>query len=125
MTTPFNIHERQQATQFARKEDKLKRVPVKILFNSSRHCETIRKIETDVIAKTAEEAANWVRDRLYDVPETEIYAWGPKGGEYYRYIGWESAIGDTLIRGERSSEEILQAIRDLDPAYDNDWRNRI
>lgn len=119
---PHDMHERQQATPFGRKEDRLKRVPVKILFNDSGRCETVKKIETVVIARTAAEAADFVRDRIYDVPETEIYAWGPKGGEVYRYIGWHSAIANTFIYGERSQEEMLEAIRDLDPVHDNDWR---
>jgi len=32
-------------------------------------------------------------------PETEVYAYGPKGGKVHRYIGWESSIGNALLGG--------------------------
>ena len=73
------------------------RVPVVILENSSRACETLRRREFTVLAWSAPDAANWARDNECDNrPETEVYAFGPKGGEAYRYIGWESAIGRAM-----------------------------
>ena len=72
------------------------RVPVRVLFNDSRSCGTIATLDVEVIAKSAAEAANWVRDNEPGVvgrPETEIHAWGPKGGHVERYIGWESSMG--------------------------------
>jgi hypothetical protein len=76
---------------------KLWKVPVKVLVNDSRLCETIRKVEFWLIAKSAVDAANWVRDRMQYLPETEIWAWGPKGGETYRYVGWETAVAHSII----------------------------
>lgn len=72
------------------------RVPVVVNFNNSRQCATVATAEFTVIAKSATEAANWVRDNEPGVvgrPETEIHAWGPKGGHVERYIGWESSVG--------------------------------
>lgn len=71
------------------------RVPVTVLFNSSRACATVGRKEFEVIARSAAEAANWVRDNepgVWDRAETEIHAWGPKGGHVERYIGWDSAM---------------------------------
>ena len=77
------------------------RVPVLVDFNSSRACATVARAEFTVIAKSATEAANWVRDNEPGVrcrAETEIHAWGPKGGHVERYIGWESAIAAEMFQ---------------------------
>ena len=76
------------------------RVPVVVEYNSSRHCATIARQLFTVTAKSASEAANWVRDNEPGVAgraETQIHAWGPKGGHVERYIGWESAIGSAVF----------------------------
>ena len=77
------------------------RVPVVVEFNDSRACATIARREFTVTAKSAAEAANWVRDNEPGVrgrAETEIHAWGPKGGHVERYIGWESAIAAEMFQ---------------------------
>jgi hypothetical protein len=83
------------------------RFPVLIVHNDSRACATVARRWVDVTANTAAEAANWARDnecrdsagRL--IPETEIHAFGPRGGRTSRFIGWTSAIGDALLRPGR------------------------
>ncbi len=83
------------------------RVPVVILFNNSRACATVAKIETTVVAHSAAHAANWARDEIVeDRPETEIYAWGPKGGRVHRYVGWYSAIANAMLRREPEPEQL-------------------
>lgn len=73
------------------------RFPVVILFNNSSLCRTVARLEFDVISTSVKEAANWARDQVANRPETEIIAYGPKGGETRRYVGWESAIGHELM----------------------------
>lgn len=73
------------------------RVPVMAVFNDSTQCRTVAKVETTVISQSATEAANWLRDKYAGIPEAEFYAWGIKGGEVYRYIGWESALWQQLM----------------------------
>jgi hypothetical protein len=54
-----------------------------------------------VLAPSATAAANHVRDTepgVYDRPETEVFAYGPNGGEVYRYVGWYSFIGKRIGR---------------------------
>ena len=75
--------------------------PVKVLRNDSRRLRTVAVDMHHVLAYTTAEAANFVRDMYRHRPETEIYAYGPKGGETARYIGWFSAIGNTLSEFER------------------------
>jgi hypothetical protein len=85
------------ATPLARYKGKpMYRVPVCIKENSSRLCKTLRTSWTVVTARSATDAANWVRDRVKR-PETEIVAIGPKGGEVHRYVGWESYIGSAVF----------------------------
>lgn len=72
------------------------RVPVVVSCNDSRLLATVARVETTVVAYSAAAAANWARDILATRPETEIRAYGPKGGEAYRYVGWFSAIGAAL-----------------------------
>ena len=57
-----------------------------------------------VVAYTAAAAADYVRELYAQRAETEITAYGPKGGKAaYRFIGWYSAIGNTLLgtRGQQ------------------------
>lgn len=68
------------------------RVPVVVRFNDSRLCATVRSESFDVLAYSPYEAANWARAHVATRPETEVYAYGPKGGTVRRYVGWDSAI---------------------------------
>ncbi len=74
---------------------RVNRVPVYVVFNApmARVPGTLATIRYEVLASTAADAANMVRDLWADTPNTEILAYGPKGGEVHRYIGWYSAIG--------------------------------
>jgi hypothetical protein len=72
------------------------KVPVVVHFNNSTTFET-QELRLDVVAHSAVEAANWVRDQFATRPETEIFAYGPKGGKTYRYIGWYSCIASSLM----------------------------
>ena len=58
-----------------------------------------------LIAPSPQVAANWVRDTLASLPNTEIWAWGPRGGQTYRYVGWESAVGHSLRCVHLTEEE--------------------
>ena len=73
------------------------RVPVRVDFNDSRRCATVAVLHLEVVARSAAAAANYMRDRYADRPETEVTAWGPKGGKAYRYIGYESAIWAAMM----------------------------
>jgi len=81
------------------------RVPVRVLHNSSALCATVREDLVYVDAYTAADAANLVRDEHQTMPETEIYAYGPKGGRTGRYVGWYTAIGASL-RLERGPRQL-------------------
>lgn len=85
---------------------KLFKVPVKIVVSDSRLCETIKKKVIWLIAKSPVDAANWVRDQLDFLPETEITAYGPNGGETHRFIGWESAIGAEIAFHPTDEEKL-------------------
>jgi hypothetical protein len=74
-------------------------VPVRILFNNSRLCRTVAVKIVWVKARNATEAANYVADEYGWRPETEVYAYGPRGGKVHRYIGWESSIANQLLGG--------------------------
>lgn len=51
-----------------------------------------------VTSHTAADAANYVRDQFATRPETEITAYGPKGGRAaYRYVGFESSIWGQMM----------------------------
>lgn len=73
------------------------RVPVCVQFNDSRQCATIARLTVHVLAPSAADAANYMRDAYATRPETEVYAKGPRGAIVKRYIGWESAIGAALF----------------------------
>lgn len=68
------------------------RFKVRAVFNNSYECRTVATLDYDVIAHTASDACNLIRDLWQHRPETEIITYGPQGGETRRYIGWESAI---------------------------------
>jgi len=73
------------------------RVPVVIRCNDIVRCLTVAEYKTTVLARNATEAANYVRDEWAHRPETEVFAYGPKGGEVMRYVGWYSCIGNALL----------------------------
>lgn len=77
--------------------EKLFKVPVVVKVNNPDLCDVEKKTLFWIIAKSAVDAANWVRDQLEFLPNTEVWAWGPKGGETYRYVGWQSAIGAEIF----------------------------
>jgi hypothetical protein len=68
------------------------RVPVRVLLNDSRRCETVESLTFEVLATSVADAANYIRHEYRTRPETEVIAYGPKGGETRRYVGWDSAI---------------------------------
>ena len=72
-------------------------VPVRILFNSSRQCRTIAVKIVWVKARNATDAANYIRDEYSWRPETEVIAYGPRGGKVERFIGFEFSIGAQLF----------------------------
>ena len=76
------------------------RVPVRIVLNDSHQCRTVAVKIVSVVARSAVDAANRVRDEWAHRPETEVYAYGPKGGEVHRYIGWESSIAAMMFSGQ-------------------------
>jgi hypothetical protein len=76
---------------------KVYRIPVRVALNDSRACMTVREDYHEVIAYSAADAANWARDQYATRAETEVFAYGPKGGETHRYIGWYGAIGTALL----------------------------
>jgi len=73
------------------------RVPVFVVMNDSTLCATVAERRYEVLARNATEAANLLRDEYAERPETEIYAYGPQGGEVYRYVGWESSIAAQMM----------------------------
>ena len=84
---------------------KFYRVPVRVLLNNSHRCTTEAIRLHWVIAPSAKDAANYVRDEYATRAETNIEAYGPRGGIVQRYIGWESAIAaamwDPRVRAAR------------------------
>lgn len=68
------------------------RVPVIVRHNDSRLCATVLERRFEVLAESATAAATWARNRVDTIPETEVIAFGPKGGRVERFIGWETAI---------------------------------
>lgn len=81
------------------------RVPVIVHFNNSVTFDT-DELRLDVISHSATEAANYVRDLVAQRPETEVYAFGPSGGQVYRYVGWESSIGAMLLAPRAGGEQL-------------------
>jgi hypothetical protein len=79
------------------------RWPVLFVFNSNRPDATLgdwlnpRSCETDVIACTAREAADWALAQVIGIANVEITVIGPKGGTAARrFQGWESSIWSAL-----------------------------
>lgn len=68
------------------------RCHVVVNLNDSRQCATVARVEHSILASSAAQAANLIRDEYRYRPETEIYSWGPRGGVVHRYVGWHSAI---------------------------------
>jgi len=97
------MHNARALSQGPRKAERLEdydgkrvyRFPVLIRCNDSTACATVAEITTHVTAHKATEAANYIAERC-GRPETEIMAFGPQGGQVYRYVGWFSAIGRGL-----------------------------
>jgi len=91
---------------------KLWKVPVVIKVNDSRLCGTIKEKTIWLIAKSPQDAANWVRDKLEFLPETEIEAFGPKGGIVHRYVGWHSTMSTGIFKplSDEEMEERLDLI---------------
>lgn len=85
---------------------KVYRVPVRVRFNSSKLCGTIAETECSVIAYSAADAANLIRNEIESagIAETEIEAYGPKGGIIRRYVGWYSVIGSAMFNRETRPE---------------------
>ena len=87
------------------------RVPVKIVCNNSRG--TVAEwcapstLVTEFISRSPKEAANRVIELMRATPETEVYAYGPKGGETYRYNGWESSIFGQMMQPRSAYAEQL------------------
>jgi len=74
------------------------RFPVRVQLNNSRMLRTDAEHVYLVHSFTAADAADYVRALYADRAETEITAYGPKGGRAaYRFIGWTSAIGHAMF----------------------------
>lgn len=56
--------------------------------------------DCEVLAHNATEAANLMRREYASIALTEVVAFGPQGGEVRRWVGWESAIGHTLMTND-------------------------
>lgn len=86
------------------------RVPVKIVCNNSRGsvAEWLAPstITVELISRSPKEAANHVIDLMGAQPETEVYAYGPKGGETYRYNGWESSVFRQMMQPRSNAEQL-------------------
>jgi hypothetical protein len=67
-------------------------------FNDSRLCATLAERFIPVLAASGRDALEYAAHLIEYRPETELYTWGPKGGEFYRFISWESSIGEQLMR---------------------------
>jgi hypothetical protein len=95
--SPFDARFQERAIPHS-EHPKMWKVPVKIQI-----VDTVNLLVNDievrvmVVARSATDAANWVREHLKYIPNTHIVAWGPKGGEVHRHIGPESAIGAMIL----------------------------
>jgi len=79
---------------------------VLIRHNDSRALATVCERLVRIKAHTAAAAANAVRDEVGEVPETEIVAYGPKGGRTERFIGWESAIWNSILQVRQGGNQL-------------------
>lgn len=84
------------------------RVPFVVRLNDSQQCAEVGHIEGEILAYSAAEAANALRHEYRHRPETEVYTYGPRGGEHYRYIGWESAIAAMIWESADNTQLGLQ-----------------
>lgn len=86
------------------------RVPVRVVLNNSqgRLADWINPPSAcvEIIARSAVEAANYVRDLVAHRPETEVFAYGPKGGETHRFVGWESSIFHQMTQPRSTFEQL-------------------
>jgi len=80
------------------KKSRYKKIPVSIEITNPRYCITTFKAKTTVIAKGTKDALDWVQAHLIGVPNVNLTAWGPKGGEYERFVSYERAVGDALMQ---------------------------
>jgi hypothetical protein len=71
------------------------RVPVDIDANNSRDLST-QRIRVYVDAASARDALRYVRDEMQLRPETELTAYGPRGGATRAYVGWYTAIAEAM-----------------------------
>jgi len=85
------------------------RVPVEIKFNDSQRCATVAEAVIVVLAPSSVDAVDWVRDQI-NRPETEFVGYGPRGGQTYRYMGWESHIGCSLLKSDYMKPKQLKFI---------------
>lgn len=93
------------------------RVPVLVRFNNSRGtvdewCNPPEEWH-DVDAPSARAAADYIRDQYARRAETEVIAYGPRGGRVTRYIGWTSAIGARLLALRQEPEPTPLPLRTL------------
>ncbi len=79
------------------------RVPVRVTLNNSggRVADWLAppRAVFEVLAHSPADAANWARDAIGTRAETEIEAYGVKGGCTRRYIGWQSAMFASMMEG--------------------------
>jgi hypothetical protein len=69
-----------------------------------------RQERHEVVAFTAAQAADYVRDLYATRAETELTVYGPKGGKAaYRFIGWHSAIGAGVFGPKQPTQLGLHA----------------
>jgi hypothetical protein len=91
------------------KGKKVYRFPVKVVLNDSRNHRTWGNEPEEwyqVTANTASDAVNYIRELYRFRPETEVFAYGPNGGETHRYIGWETCISAHLVAAVRRDEQL-------------------
>lgn len=69
-------------------------VPVLVRLNDSQTLES-RSVEFRILAAGPADAANYVLAAI-NRPETEVFAWGPKGGRVHRYSGWYAYIARNI-----------------------------
>jgi hypothetical protein len=83
------------------------RVPVLISIHNPADWREPAREEHCVLAHSAAEAANWVRDHLVASPQTTIVAFGPQGGKTERYVGWETFIGNQVFDPVARAQQCL------------------
>jgi hypothetical protein len=89
------------------------KIPVRVCFNDSRRCRTVREETISVLAFTPTEAANYVRDLCKLRPETEIYAYGQRGGVTYRYVGHESSVWAQMMEARPKETQLRLALTEV------------